>query len=104
LTSQSPAIAFIPEIHTMAPSNNEDDGRGRTLPANAVREEQTPFQTGFVTNFPLPFPTKGTRHNDLKILHRVGWTFALIIGLAMATGILLSGLGALSTLLTALRR
>jgi DNA-binding CsgD family transcriptional regulator len=104
LTSQSPAIAFTPETHTMALSNNEGDGRGGSMPANVVREEQTPFQTGFTSTFPLPFPTNGKRRNDLKILQRVGWTFAIIIGLALATGILLSGLGALSTLFLALRR
>jgi DNA-binding CsgD family transcriptional regulator len=104
LTSQSPAIAFIPETNTMAPSNNEGDGRGGSMPANAVREEQTPFQTGFTSTFPLPFPTNGKRQNDLRIFQRVGWTFAIIIGLALATGILLSGLGALSTLFLALRR
>jgi DNA-binding CsgD family transcriptional regulator len=104
LTSQSPAVANPLEKPTMNPSNNDGDGSRAMSLANAVREEQTPFQTGFSSSFPLPFPTNGKRHNDLRILQRVGWTFAIIIGLALATGILLSGLGALSTLFVALRR
>ena len=51
---------------------------------------------------PLPFPTTARPENDLSILQRAGWMIGLIIGLALATGILLSGLTAISTLVIAL--
>jgi DNA-binding CsgD family transcriptional regulator len=52
--------------------------------------------------FTLPFPTSARPENDLSILQRAGWMIGLIIGLALATGILLSGLTAISTLIVAL--
>lgn len=54
--------------------------------------------------FPLPFPTSSQPSNELSLLQRAGWMIGLIIGLALATGILLSGLTALSTLLIALAK
>jgi DNA-binding CsgD family transcriptional regulator len=53
---------------------------------------------------PLPFPTSTRPNNDLTLLQRAGWMIGLIIGLALATGILLSGLTALSTLLNGIYR
>lgn len=53
---------------------------------------------------PLPFPTPAQPENNLSILQRAGWMIGLIIGLAVATGILLSGLTAISTLIIALMK
>ncbi len=52
---------------------------------------------------PLPFPTSARPENNLTLLQRAGWMIGLIIGLALATGILLSGLTALSALIIAIR-
>lgn len=105
LGPQSPDLANLPISGRLSPSITRDDGRGM-MTGSTLREDQMAFQTGYTarSSFPLPFPTQGKSRNDLTILQRVGWTFALIIGLAIATGILLSGLTNLSTLLTELRR
>lgn len=81
-------------------------GEGETMYVASVRQEQSPFQLSFAgspASFPLPIPRKGRRRNDLTILQRVGWTFAIIIGLALATGILLGGLASISALIKALQ-
>lgn len=71
----------------------------RHVPADAPAINAYPRS---VRRLPLPFPTSERPENDLSILHRVGWMIGLIIGLAVATGILLSGLTAISTLIIAL--
>ncbi len=53
---------------------------------------------------PLPWPLFAEPDRSLSILQRAGWLIGLIIGLALATGIFLSGLTALSTLLITLSR
>lgn len=104
LGAQSPDLANFPSHGTFPAST--DHGYGQKEPVAAtIREDQSIYrERGPERGFPLPFPTQGKRHNDLTILQRVGWTFALIIGLAIATGILLSGLTNLSMLITAIHR
>jgi DNA-binding CsgD family transcriptional regulator len=99
---------------TMAPPNDTDAGapfggdatgaeafdrRGETDVMVSMREHQLPFHSSFAPpdmRFPLPFPRKGRRINDLTMWQRVGWTFAIVIGLALATGFLLSSLSGIS--------
>jgi len=77
----------------------------RKMAAATIREDQQIYpDQADGQPFPLPFPTRRKRHNDLTILQRLAWTMALIIGLAVATGILLSGLTNLSILITELSR
>ena len=88
-----------------SPRSDIGIGEGETMYAATVRQEQSPFQLNFLgsgAHFPLPIPRKGRRHNDLTILQRVGWTFAIIIGLAISTGVLLGGLTTISALIKAL--
>jgi DNA-binding CsgD family transcriptional regulator len=53
---------------------------------------------------PLPFPTPTRPENNMSLLQRAGWMVGLIIGLALATGFLLSGLSALAALLIEIRK
>lgn len=76
------------------------DGEGMTERARPLPGD-TPVvnvRTKDDRRFPLPFPTSSRPENDLSILQRAGWMVGLIIGLALATGILLSGLTAISML------
>jgi DNA-binding CsgD family transcriptional regulator len=70
-------------------------------PPEHIAEQAPPRETRpkHDRSLPLPFPTSDRPDNDLTLLQRAGWMIGLIIGLALATGILLSGLTALSTLL-----
>lgn len=105
-TRRYPAELAQPLINQMnGPRSDIGIGEGDTMYVGSVRQEQSPFQLSFAGSnapFPLPIPRKGRQHNDLTILQRVGWTFAIIIGLAIATGVLLGGLTTISALIKAL--
>lgn len=77
----------------------DTDVPARQHPADATVVDVGPQRD---RRFPLPFPTSARPENDLSLLQRAGWMIGLIIGLAIATGILLSGLTAVSTLIIAL--
>jgi len=99
-------LADSPFNPVNGPRSEHGIGEGETMYVGSVRQEQSPFQLSFAGSnapFPLPIPRRGRQHNDLTILQRVGWTFAIIIGLAIATGVLLGGLGTISALLKALQ-
>ncbi|ATE65350.1 helix-turn-helix domain-containing protein [Rhizorhabdus dicambivorans] len=104
LGPQSPDLA-IPQISvTSGATGTQGNEAGAASSGVMVGEEQLAFGSHPVPRpFPLPFPTGDRPHNNLSFLQRLGWTIGLIIGLALATGILLSGLTALGTLLVALR-
>jgi len=51
----------------------------------------------------LPLPLFARPRRKLSIWQRAGWMIGLIIGLALATGILLSGLMAVSAMLNAMK-
>lgn len=106
-TRRYPAALAEAAVNPMnSPRSDIGIGEGETMYVASVRQEQSPFQLSFVGSqapFPLPIPRRGRQHNDLTILQRVGWTFAIIIGLAIGTGVLLGGLGTISALLKALQ-
>ncbi len=89
-----------------SPRTDGGIGEGDTMLVASVRQEQSPFRYAFAgagEPFPLPIPRRGRQRNDLTILQRVGWTFAIIIGLAIGTGVLLGGISTISALLKALQ-
>ena len=104
LGPQPPDLAIPPFSATHAYRAGLEDGESGSA-GIMLGENPRDFGTHVGARpFPLPFPTPRRRENDLSILQRLGWTIGLIIGLALATGILLSGLSALSTLMVALGR
>jgi hypothetical protein len=105
LRAYSLHLASPAENPTIALPDLPGHGEGDTQLQSSVWEEQTPFRGFFdATNnrLPLPFPTGRRRTNDLTMLQRVGWTFVIIIALALATGFLLSSLSSISTVARAL--
>lgn len=72
--------------------------------APVASEPPTPANPVFERNLRLPFPTSNHPENNLSLLQRAGWMVGLIIGLALATGMLLSGLSALSAVLMEMRK
>ncbi|MBD3760091.1 helix-turn-helix transcriptional regulator [Sphingomonadaceae bacterium G21617-S1] len=104
LGTQSPDLAIRPVSGASGAGEKREGDAGATSSGVMVGEEQLAFRTRALDHpFPLPFPTLVRPENNLSIIQRLGWTIGLIIGLALATGILLSGLTALGTLLIALR-
>lgn len=106
LGPQSPDLAFPPSSPIVAARTVGGDGEHDSAIAATAKPDDSPVRSGTSGSrrFPLPFPTAHRPENDLSILQRIGWTLGLIIGLAVATGILLSGLTAVGTLVMALRR
>jgi DNA-binding CsgD family transcriptional regulator len=103
LGPQSPDLA-IPRISAnFSASDSRGDDKVAISSRVMVGEDQHSFRGPSRPAFPLPFPTGDRRENNLSVLQRLGWTVGLVIGLALATGILLSGLTALGTLFVALR-
>lgn len=108
LGPQAPDLAETEEFQpSLVPGDKgSGSGSGTTASAITLREDLADYGASYQEDrgFPLPFPTQMRPNNNLSILQRTGWMIGLIIGLALATGILLSGLTALSTLLIALNR
>lgn len=106
LGPQSPDLEISLFSATIAATESRGNDRGVRSSGVMVGEEQLAFGSHAFRGgrgFPLPFPTLRQPENNLSILQRLGWTIGLIIGLALATGILLSGLTALGTLIVALK-
>lgn len=109
LGPQSPDLVFPPTSPTLVArtvgGGGGDDSADSAIAATG-RQDDSALRPGAPASrrFPLPFPTAHRPENNLSILQRIGWTLGLIIGLAVATGILLSGLTAVGTLVMALRR
>jgi len=102
LGPQSPDLALLPGLATLEPSGGDGFG-GHAPSGKELHDEQSHFSVQRGGRFALPFATDSRPHNNLSVLQRAGWMIGLIIGLALATGILLSGLSALSTLIIALK-
>lgn len=103
LGTQSPDLAIQPIQGTPGATEELRGDAGAISSGVMVGEEQLSFRMRTLHHpFPLPFPTTAQPENNLSMAQRLGWTIGLIIGLALATGILLSGLTALATLLIAL--
>lgn len=104
LGPQSPDLVESGEFQSSPVAGGDENDVGTTGAGVALREDILGYSTpNSVRALPLPFPTRDRPSNSLSILQRAGWMIGLIIGLAIATGILLSGLTALSTLLIALK-
>lgn len=106
LGPQSPDLVFPPTSPTLVARTVGGDGGDDSAIAATGRQDDSASRPGAPASrrFPLPFPTAHRPENNLSILQRIGWTLGLIIGLAVATGILLSGLTAVGTLVMALRQ
>ena len=104
LGPQSPDLAIPPVLATLAAQESQRAEERVASPGVMVGEELHVFRAlSLRPRIPLPVPTAERPENNLTALQRLGWTIGLIIGLALATGILLSGLTALGTLLVTLR-
>jgi DNA-binding CsgD family transcriptional regulator len=94
LGPQPPDLATNPDFAAghAAATEGTASGTERSDPtASEAREhDRAPF--------PLPFPLFARSRRPLSAWQRAGWMIGLVIGLAMATGILLSGLIAASAL------
>lgn len=104
LGPQSPDLAESRDFRPSPIIGGGENDVGTTGAGVVLREDISGYGAmGGVRGLPLPFPTRDRPNNSLSVLQRAGWMIGLIIGLAVATGILLSGLTALSTLLIALK-
>ncbi|KKC25975.1 helix-turn-helix domain-containing protein [Sphingomonas sp. SRS2] len=105
LGPQSPDLAETPAFRPSFPTGGNGNDMGTASSGVTLREDLAGYGASYLEDrgLPLPFPTHVRPSNTLSILQRAGWMIGLIIGLAIATGILLSGLTALSTLLLALK-
>lgn len=105
LGPQLPDLASSREFPPSPAPGSKGNGGGTATTGIAVREDLAYYGGSDHEDrgLPLPFPTRVRPNNTLSLLQRAGWMIGLIIGLALATGILLSGLTALSTLLIALK-
>jgi DNA-binding CsgD family transcriptional regulator len=104
LGPQTPDLDFPPLPVSVGSGDGGGDG-GRAISTGVmVGEEQVAFRTHSLRRrIPLPFPTADRPTNTLSLVQRLAWTIGLIIGLALATGFLLSGLSAVGTLIVAMR-
>jgi DNA-binding CsgD family transcriptional regulator len=65
----------------------------------AMREEQSAFDAAAPSRsraFRVPIPIRGTRPRDFSALQRLGWIVAIMLMTALAFGVFLAGLEALS--------
>jgi DNA-binding CsgD family transcriptional regulator len=105
LTSQLPPVVSPPETPIMR--SPAIAGSGHVEGTSALREDQVPYRTyreASFYDFPLPVPTKGKPRNDLTIAQRLFWIAALIFGMGLGAGALLSGFAALTDIILALKR
>lgn len=104
LTSQPLPVVSQFERPIIAPPVDAGDGQREMM--SALREDQVPYRTyadhGFTT-IPLPVPTRGKPRNDLTIAQRLFWIAALVFGMGIGAGALLSGFAALSNIVLALK-
>jgi DNA-binding CsgD family transcriptional regulator len=105
LTSQPPPV--VSALETPIMRTPAIVGEGQMDGTSALREDQVPYRTyreaGFY-DFPLPVPTRGKPRNDLTIAQRLFWIAALIFGMGLGAGALLSGFAALTDIILALKR
>jgi DNA-binding CsgD family transcriptional regulator len=99
LVYQSPDIADLPPVGPA--QGTRGDGGGMSRRRTVVREERAPFITS-VRSHPwpvdLPLRSKGGRSNDLNAWQRLGWVVAIMMAVALSTGMFLAGTNALTDL------
>lgn len=89
-----------PDLATFGPSTESGQEPG---PASigAMREEQAAFMVGpqlRQRRFRWPLPVRGGRPDDLNGLQRLGWILGAMLLIALAFGVFLAGMEALSRL------
>ena len=101
LVYQSPELAELPAV---GPAQDpRGDGIGMSHRRTVVREERAPFITS-ARSHPSPWPvdlplrSKGGRSNDLNAWQRLGWVVAIMMAIALSTGMFLAGTNALTDL------
>jgi len=106
LGAQSSDLALPSDFHARATLGTDGDNGNAARPHIAMREDALEYGTPprARPRIALPYPLFTHPDHNLSILQRAGWMIGLIIGLALATGIMLSGLSALSALLMSLRQ
>lgn len=103
LIYQSPHIA---DDAAPAPTPWTDTG-DRWRETQAVHEMQAPylaFASSQPAGFIPPLPVRRGSRNDLTIMQRLGWTFAVAVGTALSAGIFLSGIEALGSIVWATKQ
>jgi DNA-binding CsgD family transcriptional regulator len=99
LVYQNPDLADLPPAGSARSTSG--DGGGMNRRPTVVREERAPFIAS-VRSHPwpvdLPLRSKGGRSNDLTALQRVGWVVAIMMAIALSTGMFLAGTNALTEL------
>jgi DNA-binding CsgD family transcriptional regulator len=91
----------LPDPSDAGPPTAPDDRGNKIRPASVLREERAPYGASPSSETwaaASGHPVLGGRRNDLTILKRLGWIFAIAIGSAFAFGAILSGLDALGRL------
>lgn len=89
-----------PDLATFGPST-ESGQAPEPASIGAMREEQAAFAAGpqlRQKRFPWPLPVRGGRPGDLNGLQRLGWIFGAMLLIALAFGIFVAGMEALSRL------
>jgi DNA-binding CsgD family transcriptional regulator len=91
-------IAIAPDPATFTPST---EGRRQAAFGGAMRDQQAIFEV-FPTSPPDPLklslPIRGGKPSDLSTAKRLGWIFGLILLIALAFGVFVTGFEALSRL------
>lgn len=91
-------IAIAPDPATFGVST---EGRREAVSGGAMREERAIFEaypTPSPDTLQLPLPIRGGRPGDLSTAKRLGWIFGLILLIALAFGLFVTGFEALSRL------
>jgi DNA-binding CsgD family transcriptional regulator len=102
LGPQSPDLVSSRNSAADMPSIFEGTGTGGYSTVDDRQMAGSRLEDG--DSVPLPFPLFARPRRSLSLWQRAGWMIGLIIGLALATGILLSGLMAVSALLNPMTR
>lgn len=101
LVYQSPDIAGRHRGGPLPVPVEHEGATGR--PGFAMREDQAGFGLALQpspTRIALPLPLRGTKPNDLTPWQRLAWAAAIMIGIALAFGVFVAGVEALSRLTT----
>ena len=98
LVYQPPDIAAAGLAAALSAQVDREGAKG--LRDGAMREDQAAFLAydGPRSALPLPLPIRGARPDDLTPWHRLGWTLAIMIAIALTFGVFVTGVEALSRL------
>jgi DNA-binding CsgD family transcriptional regulator len=98
LVYQTLDIAVVGDPAMFGPSTG---GRREATSSEAMREDRAMFEvlpTPSLDSLKLPLPIRKGRPSDLSPLVRLGWIFALLVLIALAFGVFITGFEALSRL------